>query len=253
MMSDEGFDAKVAALAALLRSSERCVVFTGAGVSTLSGIPDFRGKNGLYRSVDADRMFDLEVFRRDPSVYYSMARDLFYGRDDRRPSAWHLLLARMERVGIVKAVITQNVDLLHRRAGSRVVYEIHGSPDGHRCPACGFTETFDAVAALVREGKLPRCPECGLALKPDIVFFGEALPRDALDAAIDAVRQADLMLVLGSSLVVEPAASIPRLALESGAAIVIVNDGATYLDARARLRFDDLASVAMVLDRLVSP
>ncbi len=252
-MSDEDFTAKIVELTALLRSSERCVAFTGAGVSTLSGIPDFRGKNGLYRSVDADRMFDVDVFRRDPAIYYSMARDLLYADDDRRPSAWHLLLARMERAGIVKAVITQNVDLLHRRAGSRVVHEIHGSPAAHRCPRCGFTENFDAVAILVRAGKVPRCPDCGLALKPDIVFFGEALPREALDAAIAAARQSDLMLVLGSSLVVEPAASIPRLALESGAAIVVVNDGDTYLDSRARLRFDDLASVAKALDGLVFP
>jgi len=243
-----GFAESIEELRALIGSARHCVAFTGAGVSTLSGIRDFRGKNGLYKTVDAERMFDIEVFRRDPSVYYGMARDFIYNLDKKEPSVVHRVLAKLEARGFLKAVITQNIDLLHQKAGSMRVLEIHGSPALHRCPSCGKTALFAETAKTVREGGIPRCPACGDAMKPDIVFFGEALPERVFSEAVREARMADLMLVLGSSLVVYPAAGIPELTVESGGTLAIVNDQPTALDGRARLRFDDLGSVFAALE-----
>ena len=231
------------ALFDLIEASKHCVAFTGAGVSTLSGIRDFRGKNGLYNDVDAEKIFDLDEFRRDPSFYYTATRNFIYNLEEKEPSVVHRVLARMEARGRLAALITQNIDLLHRKAGSRRVIEIHGSPLVHRCPACDSAMGFEEAAAIVRAGRMPRCPNCGAVLKPDITFFGEALPVRALREAQDEAWAADLMLILGSSLQVYPASSIPRLTLDAGGKVVIVNDMATWLDSRATLHFDDLACV----------
>lgn len=131
-----------------IMSARYCVAFTGAGVSTLSGIRDFRGKNGLYRDVDADRIFDIDVFYRDPSVYYSMARDFIYTLGEREPSVVHRVLSSLESRGFLKAVITQNIDLLHRKAGSKAVDEIHGSPAVHYCPSCGYTVRLEPSTSI---------------------------------------------------------------------------------------------------------
>jgi NAD-dependent deacetylase len=243
---DGNFDAREAAsrLGSMIRSARHCVAFTGAGASTLSGIRDFRGKNGLYSDPGVDqRMFDLSWFERDPSIYYSLAKDFIYGLGGKEPSEVHRFLARMETVGAVKAVITQNIDLLHQKAGSARVIELHGSPAVHACPRCGLEKVFDEVAATVKEGKIPRCPGCSLALKPGIVFFGERLPEGAWKRAEGEAEAADLMLVLGTSLQVSPAASIPDICIRSGGKVVIVNDSATRLDPAAVLRFPDLGSL----------
>ena len=237
------FTEKIANLRQLIADSRHCVAFTGAGVSTLSGIRDFRGKNGLYKTADADRMFDIDVFNQDPSVYYRMAKDFIYNLNEKEPSIVHTVLANLEKEGRLKAVITQNIDLLHQKGGSKNVLEVHGSPSIHRCRVCGKTETFDAVAQTVSQGEIPRCPKCGVALKPDIVFFGEQLPERTIAEAIREAEEADLMLVLGSSLVVYPAAELPAMTARAGGSLVIVNDQPTYLDNQAQLRFDDLASV----------
>jgi len=246
---DQDGAAKIDALRQLLVSARHCVVFTGAGISTLSGIRDFRGKNGLYKTIDAEKMFDVDLFWRDPSVYYEMSRDFIYNLDEKTPSVVHRVLAALEKQGIVKAVITQNIDLLHQKAGSKNVIEIHGSPSYHYCRTCGYRTGFAEIVPVVRSGSLPRCPTCQTVLKPEIVFFGENLPEAAIDRAVDEAQKADLMLVLGSSLVVYPAASLPGMTLSSGGDIVIVNDSPTYLDRDARLHFDDLESTFVGLER----
>lgn len=232
----------------LITTSARCVAFTGAGISTLSGIRDFRGKNGLYKTADTERMFDIDAFREDPSVYYEMAKDFIYNLDEKRPSIVHRVLADLERRRLLDAVITQNIDLLHQKAGSKNVIEIHGSPSVHSCLSCGFRLGFEEVQTIVREGGMPRCPSCGRVLKPEIVFFGESLPAKAIERAIDEARKADAMIVLGSSLVVYPAASLPEMTLNAGGKLVIVNDMPTHLDGRASLRFDDLESTFTALE-----
>jgi NAD-dependent deacetylase len=226
----------------------------------LSGIRDFQGKNGLYKDMDAKKIFDLDYFFRDPSFYYSHTRNFIYDLDAKEPSVVHTVLGELERKGILKAVITQNIDLLHAKGGSRRVIEIHGSPQAHYCPACrnstaaeeailagtvkdsGFME-FDAAAEIVRQGGMPRCEKCGAVLKPAITFFGENLPVHALSAAAREAETADLMLVLGTSLTVYPAAGLPRLTLQRGGKLVIVNDMETPLDGYAVLRFKDLGTV----------
>lgn len=228
-------------LSALLKSAQHAVAFTGAGISTLSGIRDFRGKNGIYRDGSVDpRIFELSEFRRDPSLYYENARDFIYDLEEKHPSVVHRSLARLEAEGLLKAIITQNVDLLHQKAGSRRVLEIHGSPSVHECPGCGSEMAFAAAAAIVRAGSQPRCPDCGAVLKPRIVFFGEGLPRSVLAEAEAEARKADLMLVLGTSLQVYPAAALPQLCCRSGGSIVIVNDQDTPMDGFAALRLRDL-------------
>ncbi len=233
----------------LITTSSHCVAFTGAGVSTLSGIQDFRGKNGLYKTMNADNMFDIDRFKQDPSEYYRLAKDFIYGLDDKKPSTVHRVLALLEKKGYLDAIITQNVDLLHQKAGSTKVLEIHGTPAIHRCMNCAYTVNFAGVAEIVRRGEIPSCPECGGAIKPDITFFGEMLPQEALESANAHARQADLMLILGTSLIVYPAASLPQKTLRSGGTIVIVNDMPTPLDAYAALRFSDLHSTFEALEK----
>ena len=227
----------------LLRTSRRTVVFTGAGVSTLCGLPDFRGEHGFFKQVDGYRVFDLEVFQTDPAFFYTHARDLVYGLDAYEPGPVHTECARLERAGLVAAVITQNIDMLHQRAGSQTVIELHGSPARHSCLACGQGHDYAWACQQVRSGVLPRCARCGGAVKPDITFFGEPLPAGALAEAFALAAGAELMLVLGSSLVVQPAATVPLVTLRHGGKLVIVNKGETPLDRHADLLLDDLASV----------
>ncbi len=230
-------------LVSALEKSKYCVVFTGAGVSTLSGIRDFRGKNGLYKSADAEKIFDIRYFRKDPLFYYQNSRELIYNLEERKPSIVHTELARLEKMGIVKAVITQNIDLLHQKGGSENVIEVHGSPSVHRCLSCGMEMEYESVCEIVKKGQYPVCSQCGGVVKPDVTFFGEMLPEEALGKAIDESSRADLMLVLGSTLVVQPASSFPLYAVRNGGKLVIVNNMETPLDSTASLRYSDLAEV----------
>ncbi len=236
-------------LAALLTGARSAVVFTGAGVSTLSGIPDFRGPDGLYQRLDADRIFALDGFLADPAYYYTHARDFIYGLDGHEPSLVHKVCAALESRGLIRGVITQNIDMLHQRAGSREVVELHGSPERHHCLDCGRETDFGSVVPVVRAGEVPRCDDCGGILKPAITFFGEMLPPGALERAGAWAAEADLMLVLGSSLVVQPAAGLPWLTLRGGGRVAVVNRDPTPCDEAACWRGDDLEAA---FDRLRS-
>ena len=229
-----------------------CTAFTGAGVSTLSGIRDFRGKNGLYNDLDAEKIFDIGYFEKDPAFYYRASASLIYGIDEKQASVVHCVLAELERRGFLKAIITQNIDLLHEKAGSAHVIELHGSPKIHYCLRCaGVRMPFEEAAAIVKSGEFPRCPKCGRILKPAITFFGESLPMDALREAADEAQKSDLMLVLGTSLTVYPAASMPQHTLRHGGEIVIVNNMPTPMDNQAALHFDDLGEVFDSLKKLL--
>jgi len=235
---------KIKELSEKISGAKHCVALTGAGVSTLSGIRDFRGKNGIYNDMDAEKIFDIGYFEKDPFFYYKAAASFIYDLDSKEPSIVHIVLAELEKRGLLKAIITQNIDLLHEKAGSLRVIEIHGSPKIHYCLRCaGVRMPFEEAAASVRSGAVPRCPSCGRVLKPAITFFGESLPAEALREAVDESQKADLMLVLGTSLTVYPAASIPQYTLMNGGEIVIVNEMPTPLDSRAALRFGDLGEV----------
>jgi len=223
-----------------IKNASFCSAFTGAGISTFSGIRDFRGKNGLYNDEDADKIFDLSYFMQDPSFYYRKSKKFIYDFEDKKPGIIHELLADIEKSGMLKTVITQNIDLLHQKAGSKDVIEVHGSPSVHRCLSCGTTYSFIEIASIVQNDETPECRTCGGIIKPDITFFGESLPASAIDRAFEVAAESDLMLVLGSSLVVQPAASIPLETVRRGGRIVIVNDMKTPLDDYAWKTFSDL-------------
>ncbi|MBR3084927.1 MAG: NAD-dependent deacetylase [Kiritimatiellae bacterium] len=227
-------------------SAEAPYFFTGAGVSTLCGIPDFRGPNGLYRDPDAARMFEIELFRADPSFFYSKAESLVYGSGGIRPGPVHRALAALERAGHSRGVVTQNIDGLHERAGSSPVFAVHGSPAVHHCLGCGDAKTFDEIAAIRGgvPGAVPRCARCGGVYKPDITFFGEMLPEEAFNGAMALADAADLCVVLGSSLTVHPAAQIPLRTLRHGGRLAIVNRDETPYDGMAAFLEDDLKAFA---------
>ena len=180
-------------LSALLKEAKHAIVLTGAGISTLSGIPDFRGVDGLYKrqDIDAGKLFDLDYFLRDQTYYYRHAKDFLYNLDEKEPNIVHTVLADLEKKGVIHAVITQNIDLLHQKAGSRKVLELHGSALVHRCLSCGRTWSFEEIAGLVRNDEMPVCDHCHGIVKPDIVFFGESLPQHTLAEAEKEAAQAE--------------------------------------------------------------
>ena len=238
----------------LIKEAKYPVALTGAGVSTLSGIRDFRGKDGLYNEMDAEKIFSIEYFRRNPAFYYDFARTFIYTIDEKEPSIVHTVLGELEKRGFLKTLITQNIDMLHQKGGSTNVIEIHGSPEIHSCLTCASVQIgFEEAAAIVRSGRIPECSICGKALKPAITFFGEGLPPMALDRAIAESSKADLMLVLGTSLTVYPAAAMPDFTLNAGGKIIIVNNQPTPLDNRADLHFDDLGKVFEGLNKMLFP
>ena len=219
-------------LAELIRRNQPCVALTGAGVSTESGIPDFRSAGGIWERFDPYEVASVDAFRRDPArvwEFYSLRLDVLA---DAEPNAAHGALAELEERGLVAAVITQNVDRLHAAAGSRDVVEVHGSIAQARCLACTTVVERPALDALL---PLPHCPRCGAVLKPDVVMFGELLPVAAIDRATELARSAALLLVVGSSLEVWPVAGLPDETLAAGGALAIVNRDPTRYDGRADL------------------
>ena len=222
----------------------KCVgCLTGAGVSTLCGIPDFRGPQGLYKQPNAERIFDIDWFDRDPSVYYNGCAELVYGLDKFQPGPVHLALKHLEDKGKLAGIATQNIDMLHQKAGSSNVYEVHGSPILHHCRRCGDEKTFEEIMAMLKGGGIPKCT-CGGAYKPDITFFGESLPEEAFRSAQELAIRSDVFLVLGTSLTVFPAAGLPRLTLQAGGKVFIVNGQRTDLDDYATGVYRDLAEFA---------
>ena len=228
-----------------LKKARNPMAFTGAGVSTLSGIRDFRGKNGVYnepwQGMNVEEILSLDCFLEHPEYFYGWAREFVYRLDRFQPGPPHLLLAELEKRGLLKEIFTQNIDLLHQRAGSRNVCEIHGSPAENICLRCGKTFPYEDVAPEIMEGAIPHC-SCGGLIKPKIIFYGENLNEATLDHAFDAMKSCDFLLVMGSSLTVQPAASMPAAAIRAGATLVIVNDMPTPLDPYAKFRFADLGT-----------
>ena len=210
-----------AACAERIRGARNVVALTGAGISTTAGVPDFRGPQGLYvtRRYDPDKVFDIAAFHRDPGPFYEFTRDFLGVVDTIEPTFSHRFLARLEEQGRLSAVVTQNIDALHQKAGSRNVISVHGDYWRSHCLACGGGFDIATMRRLVHGAPVPRC-RCGGLIKPDVVFFGE--PVFAFDAAAAAVAASDLLLVLGSSLVVYPAALLPEYAPGE---IVVVNRG----------------------------
>jgi len=238
----------------LLAAARHAVALTGAGISTPSGIPDYRSpRTGLWEQTeDMMEVASVYGFRQRPQRFYDWLRPLLRVILDAQPNPAHLALAQLEAAGRLKALITQNIDLLHGRAGSTSLYEVHGHLRQLVCLACHHT--LPAAAAMdefLNAGRLPTCRRCHHVMKPNVVLFGEILPPAAMRAAQAHAQAADLMIVAGSSLEVAPAGDLPALAHDHGARLIIINYGPTHLDNRADVVIR--GDVAEVLPRLVAP
>lgn len=222
-------------LAQALRTSRYAVVLTGAGASTDSGLPDFRSRTGLWQNVDPMRLVSMTALREEPVAFFQFYRHRLSHLRDARPNPVHTGLAALQKAGIIKALITQNIDGLHQAAGSPEVVEVHGSLRECVCMRCGRRYSSDLLDVEVNiEADVPRCPACGGVLKPGVVLFEEALPTEAIERALDATREADLFLVIGSSLEVGPVNQFPAMAAQAGADLAIINLEPTHLDRAAR-------------------
>jgi len=231
--------AEVERLAALIRESRSTVALTGAGISVPSGIPDFRTpETGLWANVDPMEVAHIDVFERDPARFWSYYRPRFHSLGDKRPNAAHEALAELEARGLLAGVITQNIDRLHRAAGSREVVEVHGSIETSTCRGCAASYGIAEVDDLFDAEGIAVCDACGGAVKPDVVLFGEMLPERAMARAQELAEHANLMLCIGSSLAVYPAAGLPGLTLERGGALAIVTKGPTPYDGETTLKLE---------------
>jgi NAD-dependent deacetylase len=219
---------------ALLSAAHHLVALTGAGISTPSGIPDFRGRSsGLWTDVDPLAVASLWAFHDCPEQFYRWIRPVMVKMLAAGPNVAHTTLALLEQQGLLKAVITQNIDSLHLKAGSRRVLELHGHARTASCLECHHSIASDPLWSAVLEGvPPPPCPACGGLLKPDVVLFGEPLPYEAISAAQHETLAAEVMLIVGSSLEVMPAADLPLLAKRRGAATILVNLTPTPLDGQ---------------------
>jgi NAD-dependent protein deacetylase/lipoamidase len=227
----------VARLAELLEAAESAVALTGAGVSVPSGIPDFRTPGtGLWENVDPMEVAHIDVFERDPERFWRYYRPRFQALGDKQPNRAHEALAELEHRGLIDGLITQNIDRLHRAAGSREVVEVHGSIESSSCRACGASFVLEEVDELFDERGVPHCAACGGPVKPDVVLFGELLPGAALARATELAEAAELMLCVGSSLAVHPVAGLPALTLEGGGRLALVTKGPTPYDGDAELK-----------------
>jgi NAD-dependent deacetylase len=233
-----------------MRKAKRICAFSGAGISTEAGIPDFRGPGGMWEDSSLLEQLSASGFHRDPEGFYRASMKLFATIAHAKPTPAHQLLVQLEQIGKLNAVITQNIDGLHHAAGSSKVYEVHGTYRTGRCTKCDAGFEMVPFYSEIESGQLrvPLCPGCRVPIKPDIVLFEELLPQDAWDGSVQAAEQCDLMLVLGSSLVVYPAAELPMIALERGARLIIVNMKETPYDRTAltvRGRLGDFAKSAL--------
>ncbi len=219
----------------LLYKAKRAVVLTGAGISTPSGIPDFRSEGtGLWSRDEPMEVASLNTFRTDPERFFVWFRPLANLIYNAKPNLAHIALARLEKARRIHSIITQNIDALHQKAGAKNVIEMHGTLRTLSCTQCFHqAEAQNYLKAFVEQGKLPRCSGCGSLMKPNVILFGEQLPQQAWYDAQRESRQCDLMLVAGSSLEVLPVAGLPMQAIDRGAHLVILNNSTTYLNVRA--------------------
>lgn len=228
-------------LAEAIVGARKTVVLTGAGVSVPSGIPDFRTpETGMWANVDPMEVAHIDTFQNDPERFWSFYGERFASLGDKVPNGAHKALAELEKRGLVEAVITQNIDRLHHMAGTEDLIEVHGSIEFSDCLACGATYELEWVRDRAAENGIPRCDRCDVAppLKPKVVLFGEMLPEQALQRSFELAAGADLMIAVGSSLVVHPVAGLPSITLRSGGQLALMTNGPTPFDSDAFVKLD---------------
>ena len=236
-------------LARLIVAAERVVALTAAGVSVPSGIPDFRSPGtGLWERVDPMEVAHIDAFQRDPKRFWGFYAQRFDSLAHKQPNAAHRALAAMEGAGLLQAVITQNVDELHRKAGTRELVEVHGSIASCVCLRCGASVSREQARLRIAADPdgVPRCEGCDAPLKPQVVLFGEMLPEGALLRAQQLCERADVLLCIGSSLEVYPVAALPELTLAAGGTVAIITKGPTPFDDLAGVRLDGDVAVEML-------
>jgi NAD-dependent deacetylase len=245
---------KAGELARLLAESRSAVVLTGAGISVPSGIPDFRSPGtGIWEDVDPFEVATIDAFHRDTRRFWDFYRPRFEMLGDKLPNPAHEAVAELERRGFVDAVITQNVDRLHRRAGSERVIEVHGSIASSSCTTCGASWPLEEVDTLFGDDGVAECSGCMGKVKPDVVLFGELLPEAAMNEARSLAENADLMICIGSSLEVYPVAGLPELTISAGGKIAVITQGPTPYDGEADIRMhgdvvEEMTAVLAALD-----
>lgn len=225
----------------IIRNSKRAVMLSGAGISTPSGIPDFRStESGLWTKYDPFEVASLISFRHHPEKFYDWIHPLADEMRKAEPNAAHYSVAQLEQAGYLKTIITQNIDGLHQRAGSKNVIEVHGSLETMTCVDCyEKANAGDYIQPYLEKGQIPRCSVCGGILKPDVVLYGEQLPVHSWLQAQKTSKKCDVMIVAGSSLEVLPVAGLPMRALENGGHLIIINQSDTYIDVRADVVFHE--------------
>ncbi len=230
---------EVERLAELIRQSRSTVALTGAGISVPSGIPDFRTpETGLWANVDPMEVAHIDVFERDPARFWSYYRPRFESLGDKQPNAAHEALAELEQRGLLEGVITQNIDRLHGKAGSENVVEVHCSIETSTCRRCATSYGLDEMDPLFNADGVALCAGCGSPVKPDVVLFGEMLPEGAMRRAQELAEAAELLICVGSSLVVYPVAGLPAVTLERGGRLAIVTKGPTPYDGEAAVKLE---------------
>ncbi len=232
-------DVKVASreFISILKSSRNNCIITGAGVSTASGIPDFRGKNGIYTQSN-ENVFDLKSFKENPEKFYLFAKNFLNILKNSQPNSAHLLLKKLEDMGKISYIITQNIDGLHKKAGSKNLIEIHGNFKTFTCIKCGKKVQLDEIFYKIENGEVPYCFECKGVLKPDLVFFGENIDINLINKIKNIASLSEYCFIFGSSLVVHPIASIPECTLNNNGRLIIINRGATTYDEYAFIKFE---------------
>ena len=241
--------------AKLLENSHHAIILSGAGISTPSGIPDFRStENGLWKKYNPFEVASLSAFRVNPTRFFEWFRPLTKQILEAKPNEAHLAVSKLEAQGIIKAVITQNIDILHQKAGSKNVLEVHGTLNSMTCVSC-YTKysSTQFLDEYINQGKIPHCPKCGGILKPDAILFEEQLPKNIWKLAESEIKKSDLMIVVGSSLEVVPVANLPYQIVSTGGKLIIINKQPTYIDSRADavLHQDVIDALPKLLEKLI--
>ncbi|MFX1328904.1 MAG: NAD-dependent deacylase [Promethearchaeota archaeon] len=240
---------KIKEAAKLLLNSKYAIVLTGAGISTESGIPDFRGKHGIWEKYKPEIYGSIQSFLKDPSKFWKMAEDIAPMLFNAKPNLGHYAITELEKLNIIKAIITQNVDELHQKAGSIIVYEVHGNVNRFTCLGCRANYNKEQLLRKLKKEKKnpPVCDYCAAPLKPSVVLFGEDLPNFEKYMSIDLAKKADVMLIAGSSLEVAPICNLPLYTLGEGGKLIIVNDESTDLDGSAEIVINNKTGIILPL------
>ena len=235
--------------AKILLNSKNSIVLTGAGISTESGIPDFRGEDGIWKKYKPELYGNIQTFLKDPSKFWKMAEEIAPTLFFATPNPGHLALAELEKMKLIKAIITQNIDELHQKAGAIIVYEVHGNINRFTCLGCRASYTKEQVINKLKKkkGSPPQCDYCTAPLRPSVVLYGENLPNFEKYMSIDLAKKTEVMLIAGSSLTVSPVCDLPVYTLKGGGRLIIVNDQPTHLDDKAEIVINNKTGIILPL------